>query len=65
MKIQESVKTIDDVSNCVWNYDNFSLDVFVNHEGFQNRIFIQGQIQDIIGTNLIRNIETINFIETL
>ena len=63
MRIQERIKQIKSVQNCVWNYDDMSLLVIVNKEGFQNRISIQGQIQELLGTNFLANVERFDFIE--
>lgn len=62
MRIQEFVKSIEGVSNCVWNYDNFQLQVFVKESYWNTRDFIVGKIFNHLNPNLLANVEKIEFV---
>ena len=62
MKIQEFVKTIEGVTNCVWFYDDFKLQVFVKESYWNTRDCIAGKIYNHLNPNLLANIERIEFV---
>lgn len=63
MKIQDFVKQIKGVSNCVWHYDEMLLEIFIKENEWNNRNIIMGKVTNHIVPNLLRNFETIRMIQ--